>query len=542
MQSYPTNQAPVAEDEIDLRELFATIWRYKAFIFWFTFLFTLITVVIVYRMPKYYKTTTVIEVKPKSNDKGGFNLGNALGGAGALLGLAGVGGGSSSTAKDAAMLGMFRTNRQVLDRVDYSAQFFVTERFRPVELPDSNCSIAISGLKIYDYRHFGMQVTFSHIDQKHFALRVPSRIPFRAEFLGTFSYDTPIKTPYFECAIHYDSHGATPAHIILNGDKHYIFNGIISKNLSTEVGGGDKKAGADLPFVTISYLDTLPDRGEAYVQDLVDEYIHLSIGDELEDINISLRSIQQQIDEIKALALRSSRRYERYKSQNAILSPEAQAEVLIKEKALVDQKLLEFRHKLSLVDKLISSSKKRANIDTMAPALAELGDKVTAEFIGKLQELQAKEDALKQEFTSAYPKLKATRKQITNLRNKIRSSLKSLRRILHDEIAMMEKEKKRYLAQLKKGPKLETDLAPLMRDYKLYETMYTYLLQKRSSFELKKAEALSRFRTIEPVYTNPAPVKPKKALIAIMGLITSLTLAIFLVFFREFLKGEEQPT
>jgi len=68
----------------------------------------------------------------------------------------------------------------------------------------------------------------------------------------------------------------------------------------------------------------------------------------------------------------------------------------------------------------------------------------------------------------------------------------------------------------------------------------TYLLQKHSSLELKKAEALSRFRIIDPIYTDPAPAKPKKALIAIVGMITALILAIFLVFFMEFLRGSDE--
>ncbi len=542
MQTQSTTQPPVSEDEIDLRELFATIWRHKAFIFWFTFVFTLITVIVVYRMPKYYKTTTVIEVKPKSDDKGGFNLGDALGGLGALAGLAGIStGGGSSIDKDAAMMSMFRTNSRVLDTVDYSAQFYVSERFRPLELTDQNCSVAISGLKIFDYKKFGMKVAFQPLDATHFTLTAVSRLPFLNEKLGTFTYDTPIKTPYFECAVHHKNHGTTPTQIILNGDKHFIFDQIISKNLSAETGSGDKKTGADLPFVTISYLDTLPERGETYVRDLVDKYVHLSIGDELEDINISLRSIQQQIDEIKTLVQRSSKQYEHYKSQNAILSPEDQAKVLIEQKALSEGKRSEIQHKLAIVSKLIKQSKNKKNIDTMAPALVQIGDEVTANFISKLQDLQIQEEQLAQEFTSAYPKLKAVRRQIRSLRLKISKSLHSLHSILKDELSLLDKELASYTQELKQGPRYETDLAPLMRDYKLYETMYTYLLQKRSSLELKKAEALSRFRTIEPVYTNPAPAKPKKALIAIVGLITSFILAIFLVFFREFLKGEEQP-
>ena len=56
------------QDEIDLRELFGTIWQHKWFIFWFTFTVTLLVLIYVYKMPKYYKTTTVIELKSKQQD------------------------------------------------------------------------------------------------------------------------------------------------------------------------------------------------------------------------------------------------------------------------------------------------------------------------------------------------------------------------------------------------------------------------------------------------------------------------------------------
>ena len=529
------------KDEIDLRELFATIWRHKFFIFFFTFIVTLLVVIIAYRMPKYYKTTTVIEVKPKSDSKqGGLSLGGALGGAGALLGLAGLGSDSSSNAAlDAAKMTLYRTNKHILDTVHYSAQYFITRRFRPVELPENNCSIQVEDLRIPDYKNFGMQIIFEPISKETFKLISPSKIPFMSKTLGNFRYDTPIHTKDFDLTIHHNPQGAIPETITLNGDKHFIFNEIITKNLTAEVGSGDKKSKAELPFVTLAYLDTLPERGQAYIRNLLKKYIQQSIGDELEDIGIQLSSINQQIKEIRAQANASSKSYEKFKSKNTILSPEAQAKVLIEQKALAEGKLTEIQQKLSLVSKLISSSKNKKNIDTMAPALSQLGDRVTAEFVGKIQELQAKQTALAQEFTSAYPELKAINQQIRALRSKIARSLISLQKLLRNELSLLKKEKQSYIKQLKQAPNLETGLAPLMRDYKLYETMYTYLLQKRSSLELKKAEALSRFRIIDPIYTNPKPAKPKKALIAIVGLVTAFILAIFIVFFREFLRNEE---
>ncbi len=531
----------LSEDEIDLRELFATIWRYKAFIFWFTFLLTLVTVIVVYKMPKYYKTTTVIEVKPKKDDKSsGFSLGS-LGGAASLLGMSGLGGSTNTSAKDAAKIAMYRTNKHVIDAVKYDAQFFITEKFRPKELGENNCSISISGLHIPDYRKFGMKVAFQPISKDKFSLTALSTIPFLSEDLGTFNYDTPVHTRYFDCAIHQNPSGAVPEVIVLNGDKHFVFDQIISKNLSAETGGQEKKTKADLPFVTISYLDTLPKRGEQYVRKLLDTYIRQSIGDELEDIDIQLGAINKQIEEIKTQASSSSKQYEKYKSKNAILSPDDQAKVLIENKAAVELKVNSLKRKLSLINKLIRNSKNDRKLNAMASSFAQMGDNISAGLVNRLQDLKLKEQNLLQEFTTQHPDVIKLRKNMQSLKNRIRSNLATLRKTIQEELALLKKEKQNYINQLKQAPMLETNLAPLSRDYKLYETMYTYLLQKKSSLELKKAEALSRFRTIDPIYTNPAPAKPKKALIAIVGMLTAFILAIFIVFFREFLKGEEKP-
>ena len=523
------------EDEINLRELFATVWRYKRFIFLFTFFVTLIVVILVYRMPKYYQTTTLIEVKPKSDDKTGTP---SLGGLGALAGLAGLNiGTTNSTDKDAAKLALFRTNRPVIESVHYHAQFFAYDAFRYLELGEDNCSISISGLQIHDYRKFGATVSFKPVSKDTFTLTLGSIIPFMSQTFGPFHYDTPIHTKNFDLAVHRNTHGVTPSKIILNGDEHYIFNKIVSKNLTSEVGTGDKNAKAELPFVHIQYLDTLPARGEAYVAKLLTTYIHQSIKDELEDINISLNSVQKQLDDIEHKEALNRKRYQSFKTSNTLLSPQAQAEALIKSKAALDEAIQSVKRKVILATKLNRLSKNPKNLKTLIPLLTDLGDEITAGLVNQLQGLKAKESLLLQDYTPLHPSIVKLHKQMTSLRSRIRTNIRALSKVLSQKLTLLKKDQQRYIKTFKKSTRLETDLQTTLRDYKLYETTYTFLLQKRSSLKLKKAEALSRFRIIDPIYTNPAPAKPKKALIAIVGLITAFIFAIFLVFLFEFIRG-----
>jgi len=527
MPNYNTtpHTSVIEEDEIDLRELFATIGRYKGFIFVLTMMITMIVAAIAYRMPKYYKSSTVIEVKPKAGDQTGFSLG----GASALLGLAGVSGSGSSADKDAALLAMYSTNEKVLKQVNYSAQFYHYEKYRYTEIPDKNCSIAISDLKIPDYKKYGMEIQLKPTSSNQFTLTVPGKIS--DELLGEFAYDTPIHTEYFDLLISHKSKGVMPDKIILNADPHYIYNSMVSKNLSASV---DKKN----PFITISYLDTLPKRGERYVEKLIQHYIEMSIGFELEDIQTTLDSLNQQIQAIETKVRSGAKKLTQYKIDKQIVSPSTQADVLLKGQALTQEQLLKARYQLDLLQELIRFIKTNKNIDAIAPSLIELQDKPTIELITKLQSLQLSATSLAQEFKPAYPKLKSIRSQIRSIKSKIRSNLHNLQKTYNSKIKTLQKLLSEYDQKLASVPQTEKEMKEYMTDYTLNEKLYAYLLQKRAATELKKAEAMSRFRTIEPIYTNPAPAKPKKALIVIVGFITALILSIFLAFFREFLKKE----
>lgn len=523
-----TQQNIIEEDEIDLRELFATIWSYKKSIISMTLLITIIAGIIIYKMPKYYKTTMTIEVKPKAGDSQGLSLG----GAGALLGLAGISAGSSSVDKDAELMKTYRINGKVLDKIDYKASFFVSEKFKEIELVDDNCSIEISSLNIPDYKDYGMKILMEPVSANNFKLYLPSR--FTNKLLGKFEYGKSIKTKKFQLIINKkDNNGTMPSTIVLNSSDRYIYENIISKNLSIEV---DKKS----PFLDISYLDTIPSRGEAYLRALVDTYIDISLKDERYEDDITLASLNKQIKEVKERVGVSSTQVEKYKSKNQIISPSDQAGILVKSQAEVEELLKSNIYKEKLVKKLISTTKKAKNVDNITPSLIELGDKPSIELISKLQELQLTESSLAQEYKAAYPKLKSIRKQIKIVISTINSNLLNMQKVLSNRIKELKKQKKNYKEKLTAVPKKEKKLTSITINYKLDEKIYSYLLQKKSATELKKAEALSRFRTIEDIYTNPRAAKPKKVLMLIVTFITSIILMIFVSFFREFIRDPKE--
>jgi uncharacterized protein involved in exopolysaccharide biosynthesis len=602
MPSEPTQyDAIVPEDEIDLRELFGTIWRYKRFIILFTMIVTLVVGVIAYRMPKYYQTTTSIEVK--SIASGGLGLASLAGGAGAAGALLGLGAGGGEADKVKTLLSSFRTTNDVFDRpmfgstaegisdmstailprrtaskkstsdsvpqntssvpnqisptrhapissqgiveklsknnptvapaITYAAQYFVRDTFRNVEILESNSTVIVQDLHIPDYKKFGMKILWKAIDAHHFNLKAFGI--FFDEDLGTFSYGHTVQTPYFSARFVKTEGQVHPRYILLNGDRHYQYKKIIHPNLTVD----QEKLS---PFINIRYDDTLPDRGNMFVQQLVASYRQQSIQDEIEDLDKQLATVDQELRDFQKEANSSARRFKHYKSTNQLIAPEAQAEVIITQVAEIESALTKNLQKIETLKRLIRQAKRDKALEAISPILGSLGDTITVSLIAKIQSLQITESQLTQEFTSAYPKLRTVRGQMRSLRLKVRNNLANLLTAFRAERTQLKKQKAKYTADLKNAPRYETELASITRDYKLNEKIYTYLLQKRAGIIMKKTEALSKIKIIEPIYTDPAPAKPKKLLILIVGFITALILSIFIVFFREFLRGEEEQS
>ena len=517
----------IKKDEINLRELFATIGRYKWSIIFLTLLITIFVAVKVYFMPKYYKSTVTIEVKPEEDQSQGFSMG----GAAAML-LGGAAGSSADLEKDMTLLQTYRTNEKVLDIVNgYMVRYFISdEKHKEVEV-DSNLSIEVSDVTISDFKNYGSRLIVEPLNNKQYKLLSPGR--FTNTLVGKFNYGKLINTKKIILKVNKKSSFKQPYTIELSGTKRYVYDNIITKNLSIEA---DKSS----PFLTLSYLDNLPHRGEAYLRNLLTIYTNQSINDIKEDASVVVDSYNKQLQNIEKRVVSSSNKLENYKVKNSIIEPKAQSTVLVTELSKVGIEIAQNNYKQELLNNLITFVQTHENIDAIAPSLIELEDQPTIVLIKMIQEQQLKQANLFIKYKPTHPDIVNGQRQIDNLQSKVISNLENLRTTLKNKTKSLKKMEQEYTKKLKSAPKQEQQLISFSRDYKVNEKMYTYLMQERSAAELKRDKALSRFKIIESIYTADNAAKPKKALIVIVTFITAFIFAIFLAFFREFLKeGKE---
>ncbi|WP_310572946.1 GNVR domain-containing protein, partial [Klebsiella pneumoniae] len=78
-------------------------------------------------------------------------------------------------------------------------------------------------------------------------------------------------------------------------------------------------------------------------------------------------------------------------------------------------------------------------------------------------------------------------------------------------------------------PKTQQEILRLSRDVESGQAVYMQLLNRQQELNIAKSSAIGNVRIIDNAITQPKPVKPKKVLIVLLGIIFGLLISTGLV-------------
>ncbi|HHW3984041.1 TPA: polysaccharide biosynthesis tyrosine autokinase [Raoultella planticola] len=169
-------------------------------------------------------------------------------------------------------------------------------------------------------------------------------------------------------------------------------------------------------------------------------------------------------------------------------------------------------------DKLNAYRKQKDSVDLTMEAKSVLDQIVNAD--NQLNELTFREAEISQLYTKEHPTYKA---------------LVEKRKTLQDEKAKLNK-------RVSGMPSTQQEVLRLSRDVESGRAVYLQLLNRQQELNIAKSSAIGNVRIIDTAVTEPKPVKPRKMLIVVMGLLLGLFISVGLVLLRVFLRrGIETP-
>ncbi len=152
----------------------------------------------------------------------------------------------------------------------------------------------------------------------------------------------------------------------------------------------------------------------------------------------------------------------------------------------------------------------RDSVDLSLEAKSVLDQVVNVE--NQLNELTFREAEISQLFKKSHPTYRA----------------------LHEKRQTLERERDRLNNRVSAMPSTQQEILRLSRDVESGRTIYLQLLTRQQELNISRSSAVGNVRIIDEAVTHPDPIKPRKALIIILGALFGLMLAMGTVLVRRF--------
>lgn len=169
-------------------------------------------------------------------------------------------------------------------------------------------------------------------------------------------------------------------------------------------------------------------------------------------------------------------------------------------------------------DKLNQYRRQKDSVDLSLEAKSVLEQIVNVD--NQLNELTFRESEISQLYTKEHPTYKA---------------LLEKRKTLQDE-------KGKLNQRVSAMPKTQQEILRLSRDVDSGQAVYMQLLNRQQELSISKSSAIGNVRIIDNAVAQPKPVKPKKTLVLLVGIVFGIMFSVGLVMLRVFLRrGIESP-
>ncbi|EMY3085968.1 polysaccharide biosynthesis tyrosine autokinase [Raoultella ornithinolytica] len=185
----------------------------------------------------------------------------------------------------------------------------------------------------------------------------------------------------------------------------------------------------------------------------------------------------------------------------------------------LNQQLPKVRSDLDIAeDKLNQYRRQKDSVDLSLEAKSVLEQIVNVD--NQLNELTFRESEISQLYTREHPTYKA---------------LMEKRKILQDE-------KSKLNQRVSAMPKTQQEILRLSRDVDSGQAVYMQLLNRQQELSIAKSSAIGNVRIIDNAVTQTKPVKPRKIILLLVGIIFGGMVSVGLVLLRVFLRqGIESP-
>ncbi len=519
-----TRRYEVDEDEIDLKEIFRTLNHYKNSIITITILFTLFAAVYAYFKPNIYSATVTVEVGMESA-YGGYAGQDILSKA--------TSPGYITSDTEMEIIKSRFLSTQALQSVDFSHRYYTTVRLREIELYksspfDINLTEGYNlSFMVYPYSEEKYRIKVKGIDENTKKEWEENKI---------YSFGEQAASEHYAFTL-------TPKKDKVLGNDNYRFVVLDKESTVASAQGGVSVslAGKFSSILAINYSDNVPLRAQEFANALADAYIAQSVYKKTREASKTLSFIDVQLKQISENLRNSEIKLENFKKETSTISLDAKAQSVMEMLGDAERRLAMISIEVGLLNTLYTQVKTGKNLETLSVSGltggggSGSGAEALTGMITDLQQAVMKVKILRADYTEQYPEVLKLRRQIKQMKKIIIDMIGNIKKNFDEHKKLLEASITDQKKLMEKLPEDERVYGGLQRKFVVNEKIYSYLLEKQAGTAIAKASTVSKNRVLDSALYPGGPIKPKRKMIVLVGLILGLILGIALAFLRDFL-------
>ena len=535
-----TNYNQIQNDEIDLKDLFKTIMKYKYIIALFAIIFTLAAAVFAYTKPSVYSSFATIELQEEKNS---FNADDALKQA--------FSGGAVNVENQIQILKSKSLQDKAIKELFLKTRYFTVKNYRVREFYKNSPFIVLD--KVIEDTVYGTNFNLTPIDDESFRLEIKpiSKYskrgilallgvqPFEDYELITYDkvhkYDEDIVTEWFNFSI--------KKFAPLENEEYsfsFVHPSIASNIYFSQLSVSQVSELSSI--LQISIEDSVSLRAKDLLNSLFKAYLEQEVIRKTEVANLSLDFIDNQLAEINTKLKSSESDLETYKEANDVIVLSDKAKTVTQQLVEYESKLQEISVEENILNNLLQYISNNQNLSGLTVGSVNFADPALAILIKNLHELSTQKDTLLLDYTELHPDVQKLNKSIASLRRQIIGSLQSNLKQLQQRKSASNELINGYKRSLETLPKQERELTRLNRHFSVNEKVYSFLLEKRAETAILKSSTISNARILDEALNFNKPIKPKRILIVLVGMILGIIFGLAYAFLREFFNNTIKNT
>ena len=199
----------------------------------------------------------------------------------------------------------------------------------------------------------------------------------------------------------------------------------------------------------------------------------------------------------------------------------------------VEKDLINSYIQLKLAEQIKDYLDKHKDLSSLLPANLGVENDAINKMTNDYNQLVLQRNNLLLNSSAENPLVTKIDNQLLALRASLNESLNNLITSLKIQTQSLKTNIDNYSSNLASMPASERRYRDILRQQQIKENLYIYLMQKREETEIAMAATVSNIKLVDPAYSSPNPIKPKKTASMFIALLIGLFFPILLIYVRN---------